>query len=389
MLYDLPVASRKTPNPFHYGDLALDEAFTDRERELDALVADIRNGQNVAIIAPRRFGKSSLVKRATQSLLAEGVLVVEVDLMSTPTKAKLAAKLAKSIHDDVATVLMKAKERLRIFANLRVVPVVTVNAQDGSTTFSFTASLGEEDIDDTLDDLLGLPAQLAADQGKRVVVYFDEFQEVINIDPGLPGRMRAIFQAQPEVAHIYSGSKRHMMQRLFNDENEPFYRSAKTMEIGEIPAPLFKEFVAKQFDRTDRGVSDDVLDRLLAVTHGHPYATQELAYALWEEVPEGFTATVADFDAALAAVLRAEHAHFTLLWDRASRAQRIVLQALATEPGRPLTDSYRQKHQLPSASGVQRALRALVDGELVAKRSDGNHDLSEPFLREWIRAFVL
>jgi AAA+ ATPase superfamily predicted ATPase len=389
MLYDRAVASRKTPNPFHYGDLALDEAFTDRERELDALIADIRNGQNVAIIAPRRFGKSSLVKRATQSLLAEGVLVVEVDLMSTPTKAKLAAKLAKSIHDDVATVLMKAKERLRIFANLRVVPVVTVNPRDGSTTFSFTASLGEEDIDDTLDHLLGLPAQLAADQGKRVVVYFDEFQEVINIDPGLPARMRAIFQAQPEVAHIYSGSKRHMMQRLFNDENEPFYRSAKTMEIGEISAPLFKEFVAKQFDRTDRGVSDDVLDRLLTVTHGHPYATQELAYALWEEVPEGFTATVADFDDALAAVLRAEHAHFTLLWDRASRAQRIVLQALATEPGRPLTDSYRQKHQLPSASGVQRALRALVDGELVAKRSDGNHDLSEPFLREWIRAFVL
>ena len=389
MLYGATVASRKTPNPFHYGDLALDEAFTDREQELAALIADVRNGQNVAIIAPRRFGKSSLVKRATQSLLAEGVLVVEVDLMSTPTKAKLAAKLAKSIHDDVATVLMKAKERLRIFANLRVVPMVTVNPQDGSTTFSFTASMGEEDIDDTLDHLLELPAQLAADQGKRVVVYFDEFQEVINIDPRLPARMRAIFQTQPEVAHIYSGSKRDMMQRLFNDENEPFYRSAKTMEIGEIPEPLFKEFVAKQFDRTDRGVSDDVLDRLLAVTHGHPYATQELAYALWEEVPDGFTATVADFDDALAAVLRAEHAHFTLLWDRASRAQRIVLQALATEPGRPFTDGYRQKHQLPSASGVQRALKALVDDELVVKRPDGSYDLSEPFLREWIRAFVI
>ncbi len=383
------MASRRTPNPFHYGGLALGEAFTDREVELKALAADIRNGQNVAIIAPRRFGKSSLVKRATQSLLAEGVLVVEVDLMSTPTKEKLAAKLAKSIHDDVATVLFKARERLRVFSNLRVVPVVTVNPQDGSPSFSFSASQGEEDIDETLDRLLELPAQLAADRHKRVVVYFDEFQEITAIDPGLPARMRAISQRQTEVAHIYSGSKRHMMQRLFNDQNEPFYRSAKTMEIGAISAPLFKEFVKKQFDRTNRRVGDDVLDRLLAMTDGHPYATQELAYALWEEVPDGSTATVADFDDALVAVLRAENAHFTLLWDRASRAQRIVLQALATEPGRPLTDSYRQRHQLPSASGVQRALKPLVADELVAKGPDGNYDVSEPFLREWIRAFVL
>src|SRR5829696_1628518 len=100
----MPERSR-TQNPFHYGDLAIDDAFTDRESELEALKADIRNGQNVAIIAPRRFGKTSLVKRATQDLLVEGILVVEVDLMSTPTKEKLAAKLAKSIHDDIATPL--------------------------------------------------------------------------------------------------------------------------------------------------------------------------------------------------------------------------------------------------------------------------------------------
>src|SRR5215207_3451048 len=129
----------KTANPFHYGDLALDETFTDREEELATLKADVLNGQNVAIIAPRRFGKSSLVKRAAQDLLAQGVLVVEVDLMSTPSKEKLAAKLAKSIHDDVASAIFNAKERLRVFAGLRIVPVVTVNPDDGSPSFSFSA----------------------------------------------------------------------------------------------------------------------------------------------------------------------------------------------------------------------------------------------------------
>ena len=382
------MANRKLFNPFHYGDLALDEAFTDRAPELAALKADIRNGQNVAIIAPRRYGKSSLVRRATQELLAEDFLVVEVDLMSTPSKEKFAAKLAKSIHDDVATVLFKAKERLRMFSALRVVPVVTINPDDGAPSFSFSTAQSDEDIDATIERLLELPAQLASDQGKRVVVFFDEFQEITGIDPRLPAQMRAVFQQQPHVSHVYSGSRRDMMQRLFNEKNEPFYRSAKVVELGEIPAELFKRFVRDQFERTDRKVAAEVLDGLLGITKGHPYATQELAYALWEEVPDGFTAGPTDLERALAAVLRSETAHFTLVWDNASRAQRLILQALAAEPGRPFTASYRRRHQLPGTSGVQRGLEPLLAGELVRKLQDGSYDVMEPFLREWIRSYV-
>jgi AAA+ ATPase superfamily predicted ATPase len=381
------MSNPKTLNPFRYGDLVLDEAFTDREKELQALKADITNGQNVALIAPRRFGKSSLVRRAAQDLLANDVLVVEVDLMSTPTKEKLAAKLAKSIHDDIATELFKAKERLRVFTTLRIVPVITINPEDGSPSFSFSASHSEQDIDETLERLFELPAQLAADRGKRIVVYFDEFQEITDIDPKLPAQMRAIFQQQPQVSHLYSGSKRHMMQRLFNDENEPFYRSAKIMEIGAIPADLFKDFIRQRFESTNRSANEEVLDRLLEITHGHPYGTQELAYALWEEVPNGVTAVATDLDNALNAVLRSETAHFSLLWEKASRAQRLLLQALAAEPGRPFTTSYRQQHQLPSASGVQRALESLLADELVTKQN-GSYDIAEPFLREWIQIYA-
>jgi AAA+ ATPase superfamily predicted ATPase len=375
-------------NPFRFGDLALDDAFTDRASELRELKSDIWNGQNVAIIAPRRFGKSSLVRRATQELLAEGVLVVEVDLMSTPSKEKLAAKLAKSIHDDVATVLFKAKERLRVFSTLRVVPMITINPEDGAPSFSFSTAQSDEDIDATLERLFELPAQLAAERERTIVVFFDEFQEITSIDPGLPARMRAIFQQQVHVSHVYSGSKRDMMHRLFNAENEPFFRSAKVVELGAIPVDLFKPFVRAQFERTERKVADEVLDELLAVTNGHPYATQELAYALWEEVPFGFTANTSDLERALAAVLRSETAHFTLVWDNASRTQRLILQALAAEPGRPFTTSYRQRHQLPGTSGVQRGLEPLLAGELVQKRQDGSYDVMEPFLREWIRAYA-
>ena len=84
------------------------------------------------------------------------------------------------------------------------------------------------------------------------------------------------------------------------------------------------------------------------------------------------------------AVLRAENAHFTLIWENASRAQKLVLQALAEEPGRPFGNAYRARHSLPAPSGVQRALRPLVDSETIARHSEGHYDLAEPFLREWI-----
>ncbi len=380
---------QRISNPFYYGDLALDEAFTDRESELASLEADLRNGQNVALIAPRRYGKSSLVRRATQELLAEGVLVAEVDLMKTPTKERLAAALARSIYRDLAKGLATkeeghAKDPLKMFAGLRIAPVITVNPEDASYSFSFTASHVEEDIDATLERLLELPGQLASEQRKRVVIYFDEFQEITAIDPKLPTLMRAVFQEQPEVAHVYAGSKRDMMKRLFSDRNEPFYRSAKVMEIGTIAPDLFKQFVKARFDATDRGIADAVLDDLLSITAGHPYGTQELAYALWEEVPDGFTAMATDLEAALKAVLRAENAHFTLLWEKISRAQRLVLQALAAEPGRVQASGYRSAFELPAASTVQRAIEALVRDELVSRRPDGAYAIIEPFLGEWV-----
>src|SRR5271165_2194004 len=90
-------------NPFRFGALALDEAFTDRESEIGELSADMRNGQDVVLFAPRRYGKSSLVWRVAQQLVNEDVLVAQVDLMRSPTKEKLAEKLAKAIHEEIAS----------------------------------------------------------------------------------------------------------------------------------------------------------------------------------------------------------------------------------------------------------------------------------------------
>ncbi|HEX2707289.1 MAG TPA: ATP-binding protein [Solirubrobacterales bacterium] len=373
-------------NPFRFGALALDESFADREAERAELVSDVRNGQDVVIFAPRRFGKSSLAWSAAQALSGEGVLMAQVDLMTTPTKERLADALAATIFEQIASVLERVRERaLAPFRGLRVQPTVTVDPQDGS--FSFTFGFGQEpaDIDATLERLLQLPAELGSARNRRTALVIDEFQEIVEIDPRLPNLLRAVFQQQPEVAHVYLGSKRHVMERIFNDENEPFWRSAKSVELGTIEPGPFGAFIADRFQVAGRTIGAKVVEDLLARTGGHPYATQELCYSLWEQTPPGEEASTDRLRRALTAVLRSEHAHFSLLWEGASKGQRVVLQALALEPGHPYRADYRNRHGLPAATNVQKALGALERREIVTGEG-GAYRIAEPFLAEWLNA---
>jgi hypothetical protein len=377
------MAETAIANPFRYGALALDDAFTDREQEIAELKADALNGQDVVLFAPRRYGKSSLVWRVSQELIGEGALVAHVNLMTTPTTTQLAEKLARTIHEDIASPLFRAKERLRIFQGLRIRPTVTLDPEDGSVSFSFDASGRREDITATLERLLELPGQLAGERKRPVVLILDEFQEIVDIDPNLPRLMRSVFQQQPEVAHVYLGSRRHMMERIFSDENEPFWRSAKQIELGVIDPRPFGEYIERQFERTGKSVARAAVDAVLETTRGHPYATQELCYFLWQDTPAGATATAEQVVEAIVRVLNSEHAHFSLVWEDATAHQRLLLRALAEQPGHPVSADYRRRHALPGASSVQRALGGLEKAELVGRRR-GEAWISEPFLAQWV-----
>jgi uncharacterized protein len=374
-------------NPFIFGALALDDAFTDREDELKELIADIRNGQDVLVFAPRRYGKSSLVLRAAQQAMARKVLVAYADLMKTPTKERFAGALAKSIYDDLASPVGQAVERATsLFRGLRVTPTIEVDPEDASLRFSFEPGRRPgPGIDETIERLLELPGKIGAERKRRVALIFDEFQEVLKLDPRFPNLMRAVFQTQPEVAHIYLGSKRHVLETIFDDRNEPFWRSAKRVEIGMIAPTKFATYLRKRFDDTDRGIRDDALERLLGATGGHPYGTQELAYFVWGRVPTGHFANLADVESALTEVLRSEHNHFAKIWEDATHNQRLLMIALADEPSGAHGEDYRARHGLPSASHVQRAVGQLVKEELVGRDPSGAYRIIEPFFAEWVK----
>jgi hypothetical protein len=94
-------------------------------------------------------------------------------------------------------------------------------------------------------------------------------------------------------------------------------------------------------------------------------------------------ATEAQVHEAVVRVLNSEHAHFSLVWEGAAAHQRLLLRALAEEPGHPLSADYRRRHALPGGSSVQRALGALEKAELIGRRR-GEAWISEPFLAQWV-----
>ena len=378
---------RVPTNPFTFGDLALDEAFTDREGELRELVSDMRNGQNVLVYAPRRYGKSSLILRAAQQAMEAKALVGYCDLMKTPTKERFAAALAKTIYADIASPMGQVFERAaELFRGLRVVPAMEVDPSDGSLRFSFQTGRRKSDIDETIERLLELLGELAGERKRRVVMIFDEFQEILALDRQYPNLMRAVFQAQPEVSHVYLGSKRHILERIFNDKNEPFWRSAKQLEIGPIPLPMFAGFLRDRFAGSGKQIAEEALERLLTASGGHPYGSQELAYFVWEIVPLGGEATVTEVEEALSRVLRSEHNHFAQLWDDAPGPQRLLMLALADEPTAAIYSAdYHGRHELPATPTLQTALTGLMKKELVAQDPVGEYCVVEPFLAEWLK----
>jgi hypothetical protein len=268
-------------------------------------------------------------------------------------------------------------------------PTVELDPDTGALSFSFRAGRRPTDIDDTIESLLELLGRLAAERKRRVVMIFDEFQEIVDLDPKFPNLLRAVFQRQPEVAHVYLGSKRHVLDRIFNDRNEPFWRSAKKLEIGPIEKATFARFIRDRFEATEKGIDDSALNELLESTNGHPYATQELAYETWERVPRGQIAHPSDVADGLERVLRSEHNHLEQLWEAAPVAQRRVLAALAEEPtAQPYAQDYRVAHDLPAPSTVQIALAALEKKDVVGRLEDGVTAIVEPFFADWILRLV-
>jgi len=377
-------------NPFRYGEIVSGSFFTDREQELADLTSDALSGQNVVIISPRRYGKTSLVLNARERLISEGALVAYVDLLRVSTLNELANELATALYNGVVAPLQRLKQQIsEIFGSLPVTPKVVFNP-NGTWGVELAVSDKRREAEDLLEKLLELPQIVARDRKQRIVLILDEFQQVVDIDDHLPALMRSVFQTQTDVAHIFLGSRQHLMRRVFTDRNQPLYRSARSLPLGPIGVPQFSGFIRERCRASHVAIHQEAVEHILKITGSHPHDTQELAHFAWAlaRAAEG-RITTGVVDAALARVVAAEDAHYTPLWESLTLVQRRVLLAIARDPGMHVFgEAFRRTHRLGAASTVQTAIERLVEREIIEGASTRGFSVPDVFLRAWLQHTV-
>ena len=373
-------------NPFRYGSVVSGVQFVGRWQELAELELDMRSGQNVVLIAPRRYGKTSLVLIVVERLREQGVLVAYYDLLGAPSKAMLANGLATALYRDLVSLHDRAWRNVTDFFHKRAFSVKLSMGPDGYPAVDLGLGERTRDVDTALARLLEIPGQIAKD-GHKIAVVLDEFQEAPQLDEHLPALVRSVWQMQPNVSHAFLGSQRHMMQRIFTDVNEPMYRMAKPMVLGPIDRASFVAFIRGRFSATEQQITDDAVDRILTITECHPFDTQQLCHFAWNLAAlDKLVATPELVDRAVGRLLAADNARYTELWSRLTRQQRLVLSALMASGGTSsiYSESYRQRYGLGAASSVQRSIKALLEQDLVDEPLPGEYRIPDAFLQAWL-----
>ena len=244
-------------NPFYYGGAVSSVHFCNRIDEIKELKIDVNAGLNTLIYAPRRFGKTSFVLKTIDELKDEKVKYVFLDLMYLSTLDEFINKyfnvLAKSLEEPTDKIVNFFKSVL----NLR--PNINVNF-DTTGNPSFSLALNNEDRTKALEDVLNIPLAFAK-EGQKIVVIFDEFQEIANFD--LEAKMRSVIQHHSDkVSYIFMGSKKSLLHAMFLDKNRPFYKSVKHFKIKEIGKESWSEFITSKFQATNKEIDEIFIDKI-------------------------------------------------------------------------------------------------------------------------------
>ncbi len=367
-------------NPYHYGTPVSGDQFAGRQTELVALESRMRDGINVVLMSPRRYGKTSLLTKATDDLRGEGAAVISVNVLACRDLPTFASRLATGAYSVPGGRWHRLKQAVGEFASrLRVSPTVTFDGD--SPRFAFSASLAAEDADAVIEDVYGLLGELSVKH--PTVLVLDEFQAISDLGKHLPALFKALADAHPTVSLVIAGSKEHLMARLTVDRGAPLYGLAERLSLDVLPEAVMSEFLRERARVGGKSMAVPAASRIMALAGPVPNDIQRLAYEAWGQ--SGRSVTVADVDQAMATAVEHEASQYAETYSRLSPGQRRVISAIAAAPvSAPYASEFARSAGLATGTSVRRALEALVTEELVTRR-DGRYQVFDPFFAAWLR----
>ena len=351
--------------------------IVDREAYLESTIARLRDGHSIYISGPRRTGKSSIAGAILDHFRRAGFYTCELDLFTIADQVDFAARLAEAVLAN------RRRARISVRRQVSVEPSLTAKGFPPEIKVALGFKVGAPDPEPAvlLDRALELPARVA-DQDKRgMIVAFDEFQEVEKLGGvELLKRMRAHFQRQRSVAYIFLGSQGARLRQMFGAAAEPFYRFAEPSRLPPVPRSSWSAYLEARFASRGLTIPVAVLDDLLDATGGHPADTMLVAshvyYAARDSRSNEITSAL--LQAGYAQALGDVGQYFEVTWAGLGRAARTAAHNLV-ETGQP----YAGGQNRPAA--VARAMSTLEDLGLAHRVGPRRWAVAEPMFADWLR----
>lgn len=354
---------RNIRNPFKFGSIVEGEYFTDRVKEVEYIKQFIQSPNHLILISPRRFGKSSVVKKAVEG---SGRKYITVNLQQTVTTSDLAGKLLKEFFK------INPLEKVRhLITHFRIIPVISTNALNGTMDVTFQPGVNGIIL---LEDVFIL-LEKAYSVEERLIVILDEFQEIRELAPNLDKQLRAIMQTQQHINYILLGSQESLMTEIFENKKSPYYHFGELMRLGKLPREDFHKYLSERLSDCFPNDHGHLADLILDYTDCHPYYSQQLAANIWQigvlqpDVHDPFNTAIAH--------IVTTHSHdYERLWINLNQTNKWIMKTLALN--KPLqTGEHR-------TSTIYSALKRLQKNGYVIY-SD-RYEIEDPFFKEWIIA---
>jgi uncharacterized protein len=362
-------------NPFIYSHPLVPEDIINRDEETRELLRNVVGGHFVRLFAPRKYGKTSLLRRALRDgQEQESLIPVLVDLYRVSSIADVTVRFERAYSRH-----LKGALRAKVEDFLQKTGIgLSLGA------YGISAKLRLDPKADplpALHALLDLPLRLEESGGYRAFIALDEFQDIDKV-PDLDGLIRSHIQYQGEVAsYVFAGSEPALMKQLFESKDRPLYGSAVPMRLQRLANEDIAAYVVERFSETGRSVGD-ALNPLLDSAKGHPQRTMLLAHRLWREVPEGKTASLDHWHAAHAGALADLNPEFDALWRGFDTSQQKTMRAVIAGDGSPYKGDVRRRLDL-TKDMVRKAIpRLSATAEI--ESVDGKHVVVDPLFAEWI-----
>lgn len=368
-------------NPFIVGKYLSDKYFCDRTEETAFLRKQMHNGRDVALISPRRMGKSGLIQHFfNQEDIKADYHVFYIDIYATTSLTEFVYTLGKEIYAQ-----LKPQSTVWMEKFFQVISSFRIGFKLDSMTGAPSFDLGLGDIQTpqtTLDEIFAY----IEEADKTCIIAIDEFQQIGNYaEKNVEALLRTKIQQCHRAQFIFSGSKRHLMSNMFNSPSKPFYQSAITMGLGPLPLTTYTAFASSLFAESGKSVDAEVVAAVWNKYDGYTWFVQMMMNELFALTAPHTTCSSELIPEAQRNVVLSQEGAFKDILYHLPPKQKMVLQAIAKEglACNITSAKFIKKYNLNSASSVQAAVKLLLKNDLLTQ-TDGGYRVYDFFLSEWL-----